>query len=265
MKTTKTNALLHDVVLEIMFNENQEKAVPLAPEDILWKIDNSEIALRDIKEVLDWLVRQRRVNEHFGKYTMDRFEFLNQKEKKVSENKTGKKIKPLPSTPKKRIQKPKKETFRLNRATIEKTPRIKLSKVLFLLGVLGLLVMSYSYWVLQQEIVYLEKNDELLRIEVPKIKLRSMYLSLKSESNEELFKDVSHSFVREVANNKKLDKKINSLFRITDSIQQNNRRLILNLQKSVNNTVINSNSTFQCLIICNMLFLILISIVYFKS
>jgi len=80
METTKTDLPLHDVVLTIMFDGNEEKPVPFTSENILWRIDNPEISERDVKEVLDWLVIQRRVKYHIGQYTMDRYEFLDQKE-----------------------------------------------------------------------------------------------------------------------------------------------------------------------------------------
>ncbi|MBL4746753.1 MAG: DUF5457 domain-containing protein [Flavobacteriaceae bacterium] len=268
MKATKTDALLHDVVLEIMFNENYEKAVPLSIEDILWKIDNPEISERNIREVLDWLVRQRRMGVHFGKYTMNRYEFLDQKEKKEAnnsndtDNKTPKKI--LKKQPKKVI----KETFRLNRPEKEIEIKIKkgipLLKIVFFLGVIGLLFMSYNYWKEQESGVFNEDEKVQSSVQVPEIKFRQMYLSLKSESTEELFRDVSNSFSRERANNNKLDKKITALFQITDSIQQVNARLILELQKSINHTVTNSNKTYQRLLICNLIFLVLIVIAYVK-
>jgi len=138
------------------------------------------------------------------------------------------------------------------------------SEVFFFLGVFGLLVLSYFYLNMQREVVFIESEIVQSDISILKTGLRKMYLSKKSESNEDLFKDISNSFLRGNRNDSNLDKKITTLFKITDSIQHKNTMLILNLQKNINNNINQSNIAYRRIVLCNMVFLVLILILFFR-
>lgn len=78
--TAKTKEIpLHEVVLEIMFNANPDKPEELTATDIFWKTNDPAISERQIVEVLNWLVSHGRVEHLTGKYSLDRFEFIDQK------------------------------------------------------------------------------------------------------------------------------------------------------------------------------------------
>lgn len=76
---TEVTLPLHEQLLKIMFLENPKKPKAMSPEDLLWKIDNPEITERQIKEVCEWLVYKKKCQRSFGKYIMDRYTFLEQK------------------------------------------------------------------------------------------------------------------------------------------------------------------------------------------
>ncbi len=67
---------LHEIVLDILYYENTEKPTSLTPEDIFLFIKDSDVNERKIREVLDWLVLQKRVVVQFGKYQLDKYEFI---------------------------------------------------------------------------------------------------------------------------------------------------------------------------------------------
>jgi hypothetical protein len=70
---------LHDVVLKIMFEENKERPAQLAVSEVFWKISDAAITEHNILEVLNWLVGHKRVEKASGKYSLDRYEFLDQR------------------------------------------------------------------------------------------------------------------------------------------------------------------------------------------
>ena len=70
---------LHDIVLGLMFEENIERPAKLSARDVFVKMPNTTVSESNVKEVLEWLVHQKRVEYSLGKYSMDRFEFLDQR------------------------------------------------------------------------------------------------------------------------------------------------------------------------------------------
>ena len=156
-----TNLPLHEVVLKIMFFENMEKAAQMKAEDVLWKIDNPEISERQVRDVLDWLVHQKKAELYLGKYSIDRVEFLEQKElyeaslialekNPNSKNKTTSK-KTTKSSPKRR------KTFYINPP---KVARYKYQIYLLILGVLALAYLTYTFLGLEYTFESSEKLSE---------------------------------------------------------------------------------------------------------
>lgn len=78
-KETKKEIPLHEVVLKIMFEANKERPAQLVPNEIFWKISDAAITEHNILEVLNWLVSHKRVEKASGKYSLDRYEFLDQR------------------------------------------------------------------------------------------------------------------------------------------------------------------------------------------
>ncbi len=67
---------LHEVILDIMYFKNTDKPVPFSAEDIFWQIKDPNISERQITEVLDWLVVNKKAEKRFGKYQIDKYEFI---------------------------------------------------------------------------------------------------------------------------------------------------------------------------------------------
>lgn len=82
---------LHETVLKIMYDASREKPEEMTPNDVFWKTSDPAISERNIAEVLTWLVSQRKVDHFAGKYSLDRFEFLEQKNAEKAEDKSDKK------------------------------------------------------------------------------------------------------------------------------------------------------------------------------
>ena len=89
-KSTPEEIPLHEVVLKIMYEANKEKPALLATNDVFWKITDASVNERNITEVLVWLVTQKRVERNSGKYSLDRFEFLDQRKADRQETGMGK-------------------------------------------------------------------------------------------------------------------------------------------------------------------------------
>ncbi len=70
---------LHEVVLKLMFEANKEKPARLDTSDLFWQISDPAVNERNVTEVLNWLVGQKRVEKFSGKYSLDRIEFLDQR------------------------------------------------------------------------------------------------------------------------------------------------------------------------------------------
>lgn len=96
-KASKEEIPLHETVLKIMFDANSEKPAEMTSNDVFWKISDPAVSERNIAEVLTWLVGQRKVDHFAGKYSLDRFEFLEQKNAKKVEVKSD--VKPAKTKP----------------------------------------------------------------------------------------------------------------------------------------------------------------------
>lgn len=70
---------LHEIVLKHMFEANKEKPAKLSVSDIFWKVGDPSVSESQIGDVLKWLVHKRRVEIYAGNYSLDRFEFLDQR------------------------------------------------------------------------------------------------------------------------------------------------------------------------------------------
>ncbi len=78
-KSSPEEIPLHEVVLKLMFEANKEKPARLDASDLFWQIPDPAVNERNVTEVLNWLVGQKRVEKFSGKYSLDRFEFLDQR------------------------------------------------------------------------------------------------------------------------------------------------------------------------------------------
>ncbi len=64
-----------------MFEVNKERPAELTATDVFYKMSDPALSQRQITQVLDWLVNEKRVEVFSGKYSLDRFEFLDQRSK----------------------------------------------------------------------------------------------------------------------------------------------------------------------------------------
>ncbi|WP_197474618.1 DUF5457 domain-containing protein, partial [Tenacibaculum ovolyticum] len=128
--STPTVLPIHEVILKIMYNADREKPIGLTSSDILWKIDNPEITERYVREVLGWLVRERKVKLYLEKYSLDRHEFLAQKVKNEEEEEEE-------------VLSAEKETFYI-KPSKKKIKNIR-SKIFFFTGTLVLCFVTYLY------------------------------------------------------------------------------------------------------------------------
>lgn len=133
---SKQEIPLHETVLKIMFEANREKPAELTAIDIYWKTSDPAVSERNIVEVLNWLVAQRKVDHFAGKYSLDRFEFLEQKtaDKPIEKNETseartvGKKAqKPIKTEVKPEPKVVKEEPKKTEPPRVEETPKPKVN------------------------------------------------------------------------------------------------------------------------------------------
>lgn len=252
MSSAVTDLPLHEVVLKIMFHENTEKAVPMTPADVLWKIDNPEISERQIREVLDWLVRQKKVELYLGKYSIDRIEFLEQKELYQASLKTnGRK-----SNPKKRVH--KKETLETFYLSPPKTKKTKYEHVI--LGVLIVLIGYLSYTLLELKYSFspnqnLEKEVNKVVKTIPKQKL--LYLSKDNLYTKNEKKAISYSFSRQNKINEENVKELNRIQIIVDSIANHQNLELLKLQKELQANFAQTNSFIQKVFLSNVIVILI--------
>ncbi len=75
---------LHEKVLDILYNKSAEKPTWISVEEMLWSIPDPTLTERQVREVLDWLVYHKRAVCEFGKYQIDRIEFIERGETLVS-------------------------------------------------------------------------------------------------------------------------------------------------------------------------------------
>ncbi|MCJ8289303.1 MAG: DUF5457 domain-containing protein [Crocinitomicaceae bacterium] len=77
-KSTEEEIPLHEIVLKIMFEENKENRTELSVNDIFWKSSDPLLRESQVGDVLKWLLHHSRVEYRGGKYSLDRFELLEQ-------------------------------------------------------------------------------------------------------------------------------------------------------------------------------------------
>lgn len=77
--TTPEETPLHELVLAAMFEVNKERPAELSATDVFYKMSDPNLSQRQVTQVLDWLVNEKRVEVFSGKYSLDRFEFLDQR------------------------------------------------------------------------------------------------------------------------------------------------------------------------------------------
>lgn len=231
--STPTELPIHEVVLKIMYNTSREKPVGLTAADVLWKIDNPEITERYIREVLDWLVRQKRVELYLDKYSLDRYEFLEQRAKSKQEEGHV-------------VIKGGKETF-YTKPTKKKAKHLR-SSILFLTGILALGYIIYLCVTTQkkyEKIVTQITSDTLLYTQKPIL------------------------FSKQENNNSTTQRKITKLYTIIDSLQKQQQYRLNTLQKQLNKNINQSisytNQTLSNVIRFHIIFLLLIILTFFKD
>ena len=139
-KSTKEEVPLHEVVLKTMFEVNKDKPAELSAGDVFWRLSDPSIREQQITEVLNWLVHKRKVDHYAGKYSLDRFEFLEQKKKngKTTERKESGPAKTVKNT---ETVKPKRT---VNRKTVKTKENTK-SKTWLNIGLLFTVIVFFGY------------------------------------------------------------------------------------------------------------------------
>lgn len=259
MSTTVTDEPLHEIVLKILFFEDTEKAAKMTAENVLWKIDNPEISERQVREVLDWLVRQKRVELYLGKYSLDRIEFLEQKEifenQKVDEKKIN--LKPKPKTPNK-VPKP---TFYLKPAQKDNS---KLLLYLFLAVLAFSLYTTFSFLKINNSYDYINEKTEKKPLSGTVSEQPKLYVSTK-ENYEKSIKSVSYSFAQQNKINAVTLKEINNLHTNLDSINKIYQKEIIEVKTELKCINENANNLMAKIIIGNLILVILIIVTYLKK
>ncbi|PKH52827.1 hypothetical protein CXF68_19940 [Tenacibaculum sp. Bg11-29] len=256
--STPTVLPIHEVILKIMYNADREKPIGLTSSDILWKIDNPEITERYVREVLGWLVRERKVKLYLEKYSLDRHEFLTQKTKNVEEEEEVE------------VLSAEKETFYI-KPSKKKIKNIR-SKIFFFTGTLVLCFVTYLYVNMLRDYEVTTKEITASSIEKKQTTIRNLYLSNEDDENENVNKkieNIAYLFSKQNKNNKNIKKEIARLYKVTDSLQKQQqskvniiqKKLDVNLNKSINYT----NGILKKIILCNILFLVIIVFTFFKG
>ena len=85
---SKEEIPLHEIVLDILYHEDVTKPKPMATEEVLWKVENPDIALYHVKAVLEWLRLRGELEYRFSKYLLTEATFLELKEQFSSNKNT---------------------------------------------------------------------------------------------------------------------------------------------------------------------------------
>ncbi len=201
---------LHEVVLDILYFEDVEKPVGLSPEDIFLIIKDAEISERKIREVLEWLVLQKRVVRQFGKYYLDKYEFIEranqikqvgpESKKKESQEKAAgapRYISIVKGPP------PKRNTW-----------RTKVALLFFIFSLIALLFHAKSVYEVEK-IVLAHPQLEA----IPSLEIRNLYLPTgrkedvsESEHVDKKLDEIAYLFHLQTEVNKKLVEQVDSLF-----------------------------------------------------
>ncbi|MFL1895025.1 DUF5457 domain-containing protein [Aquimarina sp. 2-A2] len=253
--STSTDLPIHEVVLKIMFNADRQKPIGLSAQDVLWKIDNPEITERYIREVLDWLVREKRVTLYLDKYSLDRYEFLDQKSQSEElEDEV--------------ISSQDKETFYIKPS--KKRIKNLRSKILFLAGVFAICTLTYLYASMGRNYELSTKVEPSGTVIGTQNSIKRLYLSLNEEQTiNKQMEDISYLFSRQNSNNKSVQKELAKLYTVIDSLQKHQQSRLNGLQKQLNkniNTNIKyNNDLLDKLVLGNIFILIVITFTFFKG
>lgn len=203
---------LHEVILDIMYFKNTEKPESFTVDDIFWQMKDPNISEPKIKEVLEWLKSQRKVEYQFGKYKIDKYEFLDLSQKySIPEIKPGEKEK----NKKTEEKKPKKESLNVivqRKAPVsvqEKSPKSYSYYFMLLFLLFSCLSIIYSGYIL-----YNHKKEEIGHSlkEVDLITPYTLYVSTSEKKNiNDKIKDISYSFHKQNKTNQDIQKQIDSL------------------------------------------------------
>ncbi len=251
--STLTDLPLHEVILKIMYNEDKEKSVELKPKDILWKIDNPEVTERHVREALDWLVREKRVKLYLNKYSLDRYEFLDQKAKDGDSQERELHI--------------ENKTYYISPPQKNKTVR---NTLILSMGVLVMLYMTYLYTQMQRDYHVSSKKIAPITIIDNQILQKKLHLSnAEDRTIDEKFNDIAYSFSRQNKNNEKVRIEITKLYKVLDSVQMVHDTAINvvqeKLDRSINYNIGYINDMLQKIIICNIVFLLIMVFIFFSN
>ncbi|WP_271783469.1 DUF5457 domain-containing protein [Aquimarina algiphila] len=248
----RTELPIHEVILKIMYKEDKEKPKGLTAGDVLWKIDNPEITERYVREVLDWLVRENKVTLYLDKYSLDRHEFLDQKAKDDEEDEL------VTDSTTFYIDPPKKKIRGVR------------NKIILFSGVLALLYITYLFTQMRRD--YELSRDEVHPISIVgrQVAVKKLYLSGEKEQTiDEKFADISYSFSRQNRNNRNMNAEISKLYKTIDSLQKKHQTSLNVIQKQVdqniNYDIKNTNSLLQKIMICNVIFLVIIILTFYRG
>lgn len=203
---------LHEVILDIMYFKNTEKPESFTVDDIFWQMKDPDISEPKIKEVLEWLKSQRKVECQFGKYKIDKYEFLD-----LSQKYSTPEIKPGEKEKKKKIETKKPEKKSLNVIVKRKAPVSAQKKnpknysyyFMLLLLLFSCLSIVYSGYILYNHKV--EEKEYNLK-EVDLITPHALYVSTsEKKSINDKIKDISYSFYKQNQTNNRVQKQIDSL------------------------------------------------------
>lgn len=255
--STTTNLPIHEVILKIMYDANREKPIGLTAEDILWKIDNPEITEIYLQQVMEWLVRQKKVELYLGKYTLDRYEFLEQRAKSQEEGsaKSG------------------KETFYLKPSGGRKIKNLK-SKILFFIGIGALGYITYLCYTMERTHQIPTQQTPPTAVVYTQSPLKKLFLPYNQEATEgkeinRKIEDIAYLFSSQNSNNNTIQQEITKLYKLTDSLQRQQQHQLNILQKQLDKNIdenINyTNEILYKIVLCNVIFMLLILIAFFRG
>jgi hypothetical protein len=239
-----------------------EKAAEMKPEDVLWRIDNPEISERQVREVLNWLVKQKKVALYLGKYSIDRIEFLEQKELYEASISSDNTIKPKGNNIPKR--KPtKRKTFYVNPP---KRTFYKYQVYILVITILTLGYLSYTFLDLEYSFEPSKTLNTHSETSTAVISERNkLYVSDDELYTESAKKAISYSFYRQNSINKLNVKELNRLQFAIDSIRKLNKTEMRTLQTELQTSISHSNTLIKKLLYCNIIVMALFLFMYFKK
>lgn len=263
MDSTNTNLPLHEVILQILFVENTEKAAEMTSQDVLWRIDNPEISERQVREVLDWLVVKKKASLYLGKYSIDRIEFLEQKEiYKTSLSSNHKKNRFPPSKSTKEFNS-SSNSFFLN------SPKQKNNKYTLIFLCIGVIVFGYFTYVIASLNHNLEPTKNLLTPKNTSIdslqNQNRLYTSRDEDYSVNAKNAISNSFAIQNTINATYTNEINKLHTTLDSISNSHKNELTYLQQELESNSNRFNSSLKSLVYTNVIIIVLFLALYFKK